>query len=49
MEVWPGIPARLADGWLARLDASAQAEGFGALAPRGRHVEPFVAADGAPG
>jgi hypothetical protein len=41
MEVWPAVPRRSLDGWLARLETSALDVGATALARGGRHVEPF--------
>lgn len=41
MEVWPAVPRRTIDGWLARLDSTARDAGATALARGGRHVEPF--------
>ncbi len=41
MEVWPAVPRRALDGWLARLETSARDAGVDALARGGRHVETF--------
>jgi hypothetical protein len=41
MEVWPAVPGSELSAWIDRLDRLAVTTGASALAPAGRHVEPF--------
>jgi hypothetical protein len=43
MEVWPAVPRPALADWLDRLERHAAASGASALAPDGRHAEPFIA------
>jgi hypothetical protein len=42
MEVWRAVPGSILGDWLDRLDRHARTTGASALAPAGRHAEPFV-------